>query len=374
MSVKTLAEKFNDLGFQVGVITLGKDNKMFKLNGIMIWRLKIENYFWPFEDKKRSNFKKLFWHIRDSYNSLYKNKIQQIFETFKPDIVHTNNLAGLSVYVWNLAKKHDIKIVHTLRDYYLECPKTNKFKNNRPCEKQCLDCYALSINKKKASQKVDAVIGISNYILSEHIKLGYFKNAKKRIIVNGFEINVSKLSPIIFNDKSYLKFGFIGQINKAKGIETLLRSLSTYKNHNNWKLLVAGNINRDYQDELQQILPNDKINFLGYTKQSVFLKKINVLIVPSKWEEPFGRVVLEGLINSIVVLGSDKGGIKEILSNNKRFTFDPTEKRMNYLFGDIINSPSKLNLFKHDISHINQFSIDRTANEYKELFFNLTGY
>ena len=85
----------------------------------------------------------------------------------------------------------------------------------------------------------------------------------------------------------------------------------------------------------------------------------------------FGRVVLEGLINNKVVLVSNRGALKELLSNNSSFTFNPNENDLKQFLGNILNNPSKLGLFKHDTSYVNCFSLNKTAQLYKELFLTL---
>ncbi len=42
-------------------------------------------------------------------------------------------------------------------------------------------------------------------------------------------------------------------------------------------------------------------------------ERIKILLIPSQWEEAFGRVAIEGMINSIPVIGSDIGGLKEAI-------------------------------------------------------------
>src|SRR5690606_16644919 len=140
LSVQDLAESFSKDGHTVGVVTLGKKNEKSEINGVQIFRLQIQNTFWPFDDKRHSHIDKIKWHIKDVYNTLYKPQIEEIFKEFEPEIIHTNNLAGFSVSVWDIAKKSNIKIVHTIRDYYLQCPRTTKFKFNNICFNNCLDC------------------------------------------------------------------------------------------------------------------------------------------------------------------------------------------------------------------------------------------
>ncbi|MFC1868977.1 glycosyltransferase family 4 protein, partial [Thermodesulfobacteriota bacterium] len=59
------------------------------------------------------------------------------------------------------------------------------------------------------------------------------------------------------------------------------------------------------------------IRFLGdRTDVPEILPAMEVLLVPSK-EEPFGRVVIEGMASGITVVGSDNGGIPEIITDGQ---------------------------------------------------------
>src|SRR5690606_27657814 len=113
LSVQSLAEGFVNRGQRVGVVTLGEQDEEYDLNGVRVWRLKLENIFWPFINKERNGFQRLKWHINDMYNSSYYLAVNKIIEDFSPDIVYTNNLAGFSVSIWDIAKKHNLRIVHT---------------------------------------------------------------------------------------------------------------------------------------------------------------------------------------------------------------------------------------------------------------------
>lgn len=45
--------------------------------------------------------------------------------------------------------------------------------------------------------------------------------------------------------------------------------------------------------------------------------KCDVLIIPSIWEEPFGRVILDAYIQCMPVIGSKIGGITELIKDYK---------------------------------------------------------
>ncbi len=58
----------------------------------------------------------------------------------------------------------------------------------------------------------------------------------------------------------------------------------------------------------------DKVIFFGETNQNdiaAALRKVKVLLIPSRWSEPFGIVALEGLASGCTVIASERGGLKE---------------------------------------------------------------
>ena len=57
-----------------------------------------------------------------------RNIIIDILKKEKPDIIHTNNIYEITPIIWKTAKENGIHTVHTIRDYYLMCYKTNLLK------------------------------------------------------------------------------------------------------------------------------------------------------------------------------------------------------------------------------------------------------
>lgn len=366
ISVQSLAEEFSTLGITVGVLTLGETDSFEVVNNVSVWRLKIENVFWPFNNQQKNTLMKLKWHTKDVNNKGYDKKINAIFESFKPDILFTNNLSGFSTRIWQLAKFQNIKTIHTIRDYYLQCPKTTKFKNGNNCNSLCMDCKALTIIKKRNSNNIDYVVGISNFVLQDHIKQGYFKNIKNEVIYNGFEFDYTpEKAKFLNNNKT--TFGYIGQINKEKGVELMLESFNKLQNKNNWNLLVTGKIETEYLVHLKSINNSDKITYLGYTNSKAFFKKIDVLIVPSLWNEPFGRVVLEAVINNKIVITSKRGGINEIMKENKNLTFNTNSTDMSNLIYEIIKKREQIS-FNYSPEFMSSFNIKNTVLKYSKIF------
>lgn len=62
-------------------------------------------------------------------------------------------------------------------------------------------------------------------------------------------------------------------------------------------------------------------------EQAAFLKVADIVLVPSTWEEPFGRIAVEGLLHGKIVLVSDRGGLPESVGHERELIvpFDSVE-------------------------------------------------
>lgn len=365
-SVQQIAEQLIKLGYEVTVVCLGPKDNTYLLNKVKVIALKIKNNYWPFDTIQKSSLEKMVWHFNDAYNKRYDQVFNQIFHEEKPNILFTNNLSGLSTRVWDIAREKKIKIIHTLRDYYLQCPKITKYKNGKNCQSICTSCRWLSKKKKSGSQQVDHVVGISEFILQDHINQGYFKNVSKSIIYNGFDFNTTSKSKV----NSAVVFGFMGQVETIKGIELLLASFATLK-QNNWKLKIAGKVDSKNQKTLQELNSSSKIEFLDYVKPTQFFNQIDVLIVPSLWNEPFGRVIIEAMLHNVPVLASNVGGIPELLKGNEPFLFEPNLGDLQSKIVNILSNPLMLSEFNFNSSFMNSFSIQKTIQNYIDIFENI---
>lgn len=116
--------------------------------------------------------------------------------------------------------------------------------------------------------------------------------------------------------------GVVGRLSRNKGQRLLLEaSAPLVRTHPNLKVVVAGGT--DFEDpneerflrELSQELEiAEQVLFLGPVTNTVALMDcINVLVVPSLWEEPFGLVAIEGMARGLPVIATASGGLKDIL-------------------------------------------------------------
>ena len=57
------------------------------------------------------------------------------------------------------------------------------------------------------------------------------------------------------------------------------------------------------------------VTFAGFVEPKAFFEEVDVLVAPSRWAEPLGRTVLEAYRVGVPVIGSDTGGVAELVDD-----------------------------------------------------------
>ena len=158
---------------------------------------------------------------------------------------------------------------------------------------------------------------------------------------------------------------FIGKLNKSKGYDlagvAVVNILNKYKN---WKAIFAGNEEREKYNFSHK---NLKIyRWLSHGKILKLLKKSSICLVPSVWEEPFGRISMEASIYGNAVILSNKGG----LSETSKYHIKLKNPDVNNIFKEINN----LILDKKKLSKLQKKSffdykifIEKSAKKFDEI-------
>ena len=127
---------------------------------------------------------------------------------------------------------------------------------------------------------------------------------------------------------------YFGRLDREKGVHVLLEAWRRLDfGPDEARLLVVGSstVHADaaaYRAELEA-LAADTVRFVpGQRDVVTLLHASDVVVVPSVWQEPFGRTVIEALSTGRPVLASRVGGIPEILTGPLgRFLFEPADSR-----------------------------------------------
>ncbi len=119
----------------------------------------------------------------------------------------------------------------------------------------------------------------------------------------------------VFNYKKKKQIIFTGKLNSSKGYdlfgEAIIKILNKYPD---WTAVVAGNEPREKYNfshknlKIYPWLPHKDI--LNLYNQS------SISVVPSRWEEPFGRTAMESAAHGCATITSQKGGLLETFDND----------------------------------------------------------
>jgi glycosyltransferase involved in cell wall biosynthesis len=323
-SVALLARALRNRGLEVVVATLGTSphGSVEELDDIEVHRLPLRNLYWPFSDSHPGPMR-MAWHALDTLNPIAGLEIERLIRRVRPNVVHTNNLAGFSVAAWAAAWRHRIPLVHTLRDYYLLCPRTTMFRAGRTCERRCMGCRAFDAPRQWLSSVPTAVVGNSNFILERHLAAGYFRGALVRERVFNIDGGTSRSREPKGIGRRPVRFGFIGRIHPSKGVHVMLEAMDQVTPRK-WRALIAGTAGSDYGRSLKSRFARSEVEFVDWLEPGTFFERVDVLVVPSLWHDPLPRVIIEAFSHGVPVIGSERGGITELVKDGATgLLFDP---------------------------------------------------
>ena len=323
-----------------------------KGNKIYFWGMKdARNPLFPYNnlfisnidyDKKISLAKKFKTSFRILYSIEAKEKIKQLIEIEKPDIVHLHNFAHqISPSILSVFKKQNIPVVMTLHDYKLVCPYWYLLRNGKPCEK-CKNgkyfwCVINKCTKKSFFKSlintvemylhhkilhiydlIDVFISPSIFLKVKIMELGF----RKEIFVLPNFINIKNYIPEFEPDEKSICY--FGRLSEEKGLHTLLKAIKNIDIR--LKIIGEGRI----EEELKAKVRNDGINnvdFLGYKTDNNLneeIKKSMFVVIPSECYENNPISILEAFALGKPAIGSKSGGIPELIKHGHTgLTFEP---------------------------------------------------
>ena len=144
--------------------------------------------------------------------------------------------------------------------------------------------------------------------ISEWVKSRFYKNIDNKLSANTEVIyhSVNK-QPKVKKEKLIT---YVGKLNHSKGYDiysdAVVKILDEFSE---WKALSIGD------EERRSIYLNHKnhkeLGFLSHKKTMAMFNKSEIAVVPSRWEEPFGRTALEASSRGCATIISNRGGLTE---------------------------------------------------------------
>ncbi|HEY8545693.1 MAG TPA: glycosyltransferase family 4 protein [Acidimicrobiales bacterium] len=255
-------------------------------------------------------------------------------ERFRPDVVHVHNLFPLlSASVPWAALRRDVPVVWTVHNRRVRCVNGTNFRVGEPCE-QCRPgrrlpgirhgCYSSSslasalvtasssLYAGIARRRVTA-IAVTEAVRRWLVDEAAFPADRVRVKYNGVPAPTAEGTP----PHASRRFVFAGLLGAHKGVGLLLDAWARADLPADVELHVAGDgqlgpdvaaaAERDPRITWHRHVPAEEVHALMAGARAV--------VVPSRWEEPFGRVAAEALAHGRPVITTGRGGLAEIVDD-----------------------------------------------------------
>ena len=177
-------------------------------------------------------------------------------------------------------------------------------------------------------EKADTVIAISNAVSNWIVDL----NKQIRPAVIPYWIDQSNFNPSnVFGED--ISIGFLGRLNKNKGIEELLLTFNKLDT-TNLTLTIGGYGEPSYLRYLHSISNKEsrkKIKYLGYvSNRKIFFDSIDLFVFPS-FSEGLGLVLLEAMSFSKICITRDILPMNTYLKKDSGYLFKDSEELLGNL-------------------------------------------
>lgn len=310
-------------------------------------------------------------------------KISMFLKKEKFDVIHFNNLEGISAEVLSLKKENtSTKFVLSLHNYFPFCAQVNLwYRDSENCVDfnngiKCSNCNIFPVDRERIrfersnlalkkhttlnkiiskiygkiypfkgvknklthedrrkkfvnliNENVDEVLAVSQRVKLIAIKMGIDKEKVSVQYIGTRHAEYANQYKNIMKHNGYLTLGYLGYMRRDKGFYFLLEALKKIPENmaKRISLIIAAPItDKNAYDELMSMRNKYRdINMYdGYKQDSLreLIKTVNLGIVPVLWEDNLPQVALEFVAYGKPIFTSDLGGAQEI-TRSKKFVF-----------------------------------------------------
>jgi glycosyltransferase involved in cell wall biosynthesis len=243
-------------------------------------------------------------------------------------IVH-NVFPGLSPAVYDAARFSGVPVVQYLHNYRFGCINGSLINHGRPCTRCLNGSFLPAVQTRcwRESRIACATLAISLYRLRA---VGVYQQVAHWIAISHaqkeihtrFGIPSERITvlyhcyrgPLLSRAVRGRDVLFVGRLSPEKGVQILIEAWKKMEIRDRSLWIVGEGPLRGHLQELARTCPN--IRFAGMLRGEQLSERwLNaaLLVVPSIWEEPFGRVLTESWAHSVPVVAARIGALTELI-------------------------------------------------------------
>ena len=237
------------------------------------------------------------------------------------------NLVIKSVFwMYNQAKEYDLIYINTFKSIFLAIPVA--LISNKKIVIHFRDILSTSTHSRsvlfilkimiKLSQPKIIANSIATQLALEQLGI---KKSRITVIYNGFSFFAKPVIQEKIEPNAVIKVGVFSRIAYWKGQHIAIEALSSLDKNRFEMHFFGGCEDKEYLDSLLKFKDvNDLHNakFFGHINDPLIaMKAMDIVVLPSVEPEPFGRVIVEAIMLGKVVIATNMGGVKEIITHRK---------------------------------------------------------
>lgn len=273
---------------------------------------------------------------------IYTTYFADFLAAYKPDVVHFQHTLHMGYDLVSTARRvlPQAPILYTLHEYLPICHREGQMlrterKNEELCLKasprRCSECFPdipsreffLRERRIKAHlDNVDLFIAPSEFLLQRYVDWGI---PPDRIVCEDYGRRPAVRLAETGEDRPRNRFGYFGQFNPYKGVETLLEAMATFEERPDIHLRLHGaNLDQqtdEFQDNFAALLERAEANvtLVGSYHPSdlpLLMRDVDWVVVSSRWWENSPLVIQEAFMQRRPVICSGIGGMAEKVTHN----------------------------------------------------------
>jgi glycosyltransferase involved in cell wall biosynthesis len=234
---------------------------------------------------------------------------------FGPDLVVATNVSRTGPWLIRWAKRQRVGFVRSYHDLSDTCWRRSRLKGEQNCLRVCRECRAKTWLMRRATPDSAVSVCVSRFVQSELVDAGLTTPDRSIVGYPVMATGGAAAPPARPAPREGTAIGYIGRLDPVKGVDSAIRVAAAYRRETGRpvSMVIAGEGHDDYLRALGELAARERIavEFAGSMEVTEFCDRVDAVLIPSTWLEPFGRVAVEVGTRGLPMLISPVGGLPE---------------------------------------------------------------
>ena len=317
------------------------------------------------------------WQVYDAKGSTVSTRLKN----YAKGIWSLATTAVMEIVTLTLIRRHQIDVVHiggaviTTGSVAARVLKVPLVWHVREFVEEGLGFrYFPWINFYRALSRAHAVVCVSDELSGK--MRNFTASHRVRTVANGLALPPAAIAPRVSGGA--IRLMSAGGLNRSKGIFVLMEALSGLPRDLQCSLDVYGRANPDqlaeFARECERLGLQDVVTYRGHHPDMPEVYRSHDACVVASTKEAFGRVTVEAMLSGCLVVGSDSGGTRELLRDNRGLLFAPDDPfALRSALARVLQNYSSFDVVRQRAVAYAQseFSVDRYVGKVAETYANV---